>query len=348
MADKKAIIQETSAEAQYDATAKKLLSQKEFLANILVRSVKDFMGMDPRTVETLIEGEPYVGTVPVEPGFTNSVQHEPGKEITGMNTESKVRNEGVAYFDILFYVRTADSFSKIIINIEAQKSEPSEYDVELRGIFYAAREISSQLEREFTSQHYNDIKKVYSIWICMNEPENTMEKIYLTKQDLIGQTRWSDRYEVINVVIVRLAKLLDADKDHKLHRLFGALFLPEISEAEKDAILENEFKIPMVGERKELLESMCNLSQGIKEIGIEQGEKQGMQKGLQKGMQKGLKKGIQQGIQQGLEQGRTSEIFSSVQEGDYSVERGAQKLNLSVPEFEKQMTEAGYQIPAGV
>ena len=55
----------------------------------------------------------------VEPGFTNSVQ------IKGMNSENKVRNEGVAYFDILFYVRTSDGLSKVIINIEAQKSEPN-------------------------------------------------------------------------------------------------------------------------------------------------------------------------------------------------------------------------------
>ena len=35
----------------------------------------------------------------------------------------------------------------------------------------------------------------------------------------------------------------------------------------------------------------------------------------------------------------------SVQEGDYGVVRGAQKLNLSVEEFEKEMSAAGYQIP---
>lgn len=65
-----------------------------------------------------------------------------------------------------------------------------------------------------------------------------------------------------------------------------------------------------------MLRTMCNLSQGIKE----------------------------QGIEQGLEQGRKSEIFTSVQEGDYGIERGAQKMNLSVEEFTKQMTSAGYKI----
>ena len=47
----------------------------------------------------------------------------------------------------------------------------------------------------------------------------------------------------------------------------------------------------------------------------------------------------------GREEGRDLEVFSSVQEGDYSIERGAQKLNLSVQEFEQRMKEAGFKIP---
>ncbi|MDD6481360.1 MAG: hypothetical protein PUF65_03635, partial [Lachnospiraceae bacterium] len=61
-----------------------------------------------------------------------------------------------------------------------------------------------------------------------------------------------------------------------------------------------------------------------------------------------MQQGIQQGMQQGMQQGRTCEIFSSVQDGDYSIERGAQKMNLSISEFEKRMTEAGYKIPSEV
>ena len=46
-----------------------------------------------------------------------------------------------------------------------------------------------------------------------------------------------------------------------------------------------------------------------------------------------------------LAKGRKKEVFMSVQEGDYGVVRGAQKLDLSVEEFEKEMSAAGYQIP---
>lgn len=58
------------------------------------------------------------------------------------------------------------------------------------------------------------------------------------------------------------------------HRFLGALFLPELSAEEKNDMLENEFDIKMEGDRKELLKSMCNLSQGIKEQGIEQGRRE--------------------------------------------------------------------------
>ena len=53
----------------------------------------------------------------------------------------------------------------------------------------------------------------------------------------------------------------------------------------------------------------------------------------------------EEGREEGLAEGRKKEVFMSVQEGDYGVVRGAQKLNLSVEEFEKEMSAAGYQIP---
>ena len=62
-------------------------------------------------------------------------------------------------------------------------------------------------------------------------------------------------------------------------------------------------------------------------------------------LKRGLEQGMKQGLEQGLEQGRRFEIFTSVQEGDYSIERGAQKMNLSVAEFTRQMTSAGYKVP---
>ena len=76
--------------------------------------------------------------------------------------------------------------SQIIVNIEAQKDEPKGYDILNRAIFYVSRLISSQKERDFENSHYDDIKRVYSIWVCMNMKENSMKHIYLVEEDLVG------------------------------------------------------------------------------------------------------------------------------------------------------------------
>ena len=54
----------------------------------------------------------------------------------------------------------------------------------------------------------------------------------------------------------------------------------------------------------------------------------------------------QEMIRRGREEGRLQEIFLSVQEGDYSIERGAQKSNMSAKEFEELMVKEGYKLPA--
>lgn len=56
--------------------------------------------------------------------------------------------------------------------------------------------------------------------------------------------------------------------------------------------------------------------------------------------------GRAEGREEGRAEGREKEIFCSVQDGDYGLERGAEKLQLSVPEFTRRMEEAGYQAPS--
>ena len=147
----------TSDTAQYDNSAKRLLGNKYILAHILVYTVEEFKGMHPMDVVPLIEGEPKIGIVPVEPGLTN-VRN--GEKIIGLNTENTEEKDGLIRFDIIFYVRMGDGLTQIIINVEAQKDDPDEYDILNRAIFYVSRMVSSQKERDFVHQHYNDIKKV--------------------------------------------------------------------------------------------------------------------------------------------------------------------------------------------
>lgn len=272
-AELKNAIKATDSKAEYDTSAKRLLGQKSILAHILVKTVDEFKGMDPKKVVDSIEGTPHIGTVPVELGLTNAVSEKNGERLVGFNTENGEVNEGLIRFDIVFYVRMKDGLSQIIINVEAQKDEPNGYEILNRAIFYVSRLISSQKERDFENSSYDDIKRVYSIWICMNMKENTMSYVHLTKEDLIGSYEWKGNLDLLNIIMIGLAKKLpEHDETYELHRLLGALLSQDLTVDEKLNIIGNEYDIPIEENFRKDVSVMCNLSQGIEEKGIAIGE----------------------------------------------------------------------------
>lgn len=272
----KSAVMATDRDAQYDNSAKRLIAHKIILARILVKTVEEFKGMDPLEVAALIEGLPYISAVPVEPGLTNAVHFQNGQRLVGFNTENQELNEGLVRFDIVFYVRMKDGLSQIIINVEAQKDEPSDYKILNRAVFYVSRLVSSQKERDFENSSYNDIKSVYSIWICMNMEENTMSHIHLTKEDLIGSYEWKGNLDLLNIIMIGLAKELpEHDETYELHRLLGALLSRELTVDEKLDIIGKEYDIPLEENFRKDMSTMCNLSQGVKEEGIAIGRAEG-------------------------------------------------------------------------
>ncbi len=259
--------------AQYDESAKRLLGQKSILAHILVKTVDEFKGMNPKDVVSYIEGKPYISTIPVEPGLTNISSEKDGQKIIGFNSENAELNEGLVRFDIVFYVRMKDGLSQIIINVEAQKDEPKGYEILNRAIFYVSRLISSQKGRDFDNTSYNDIKRVYSIWVCMNMNENSMNYIHLTNENVLGSYKWKGKLDLLNIVMIGLAeKLPERDERYELHRLLGALLSKELTIDEKLNIIGTEYNIPIEDNIRKDVSVMCNLSQGIEEKGIAIGE----------------------------------------------------------------------------
>ena len=267
--DIKMSVKATDTKAQYDNKAKQLLGHKIILAHILVNTVEEFKGMNPIDAVQYIEGEPHIGAVPVDGGATNIENQE---KVIGLNTENSEINEGMIRFDIIFYVRMKDGLSQIIVNVEAQKSEPSSYNILNRAIFYVSRMISSQKGRDFVKSNYNDIKRVYSIWICMNVDEHSMSHIHLTRDDVIGSHNWKGDINLLNIVLVGLAEdLPEKTEKYELHRLLGALLSSKLNVDEKLDIIGNEFRIPLESDIRKDVSEMCNLSQGIEERGVEKG-----------------------------------------------------------------------------
>ena len=297
--DIKKSISATDKDAQYDEKAKNLLGHKIILAHILVKTIDEFKGMNPKGMNPkdavqYIEGEPYISRVPVDAGSTNVEKEQDGEKVIGLNTENSELNEGLVRFDIIFYVRMKDGLSQVIVNIEAQKAEPSAYDIINRAVFYVSRMISSQKGREFVNSNYNDIKRVYSIWICMNMSQNCMNYIHFTQESVVGTYQWKGDIDLANIVLIGLAEdLPEKEERYELHRLLGALLSAKLNVDEKFDIIGNEFDIPLESDIRKDVNDMCNLSQGIKEQAYAEGTENGIAKGVEKIIIKMYRKGYE-------------------------------------------------------
>ena len=259
----KKTVRASDKDAQYDEKAKKLLGHKIILAYILVNTIEEFREMNPKEVVNYIEGEPYISVVPVDSGMTNGkkkVGDNPRKEleedtktteqVSRLNTENSEINEGMIRFNIIFYVRMKDGLTQIIINVEAQKEEPRKYKIVNRAIFYICRIVSSQKGRDFVNSEYDNMKRVYSIWICMNMKEHSLSHIHLEEEQIIGSHKWKGDLDLLNIIIIGIAK---------------------------------EYDIPLENDIRKDVKEMCNLSQGIREEAFEEGQEYGYREGQEKG-----------------------------------------------------------------
>lgn len=264
-----------SEQEAYDSQAKALIGDKSILGKILTYCIREFDGKTSDKPSLCIAEDVKIGKIPVYPGETNA--NLVNVVIKERNSEDRVPYEGCVTFDLLSDVYyDAELKNKVIVDCEIQKKFNPGYPIVTRGIFYVARKISSQLGREFSSGHYEDIKKVYSIWICLNAPrkaENTLNRYRIVEENVVGYYYVDEKcYDLMEVVLISLSKNI-ADKNRselKLHRMLGVLFAPRMSLADKKDILEREYGILMTKEIKGRLDSMCNLGEGIYEMGIEQ------------------------------------------------------------------------------
>ena len=197
------VLHEVSNKAKYDTEVKRLLSDKTILAWIMKFTVEEFKTQSIEIIRECIEGEPEISKWKVRPGHTPEA-------IVGSETSDKVVGEGEITYDIRFFAITPNkNHIKLIINVEAQKKYYPGYDLVTRGIFYCARMLSAQLDTEFTTKNYDDIKKVYSIWICMETPQNaknTITEYRIQQNKLFGDFQGKARYDLLSTVMVCLGE----------------------------------------------------------------------------------------------------------------------------------------------
>jgi len=255
-------IDAVGTDAQYDAACKKLLANREILAWILKEVAEEFKDCDVRTIaEKYIEGQPEVASVLVNPGETNA-------QIMGLRNEDSVYGEGKITYDVHFKALypQGSRLIKLFVNVEGQKDFYPGYAIPKRGIFYCSRMLSSQYQTEFKEPYYDEIKKVYSIWICMNPSKkagNTIVKYSIHKEDMLGETEVSKGdYDLLTMVMICLGGE-EASNYEGIVKLLDVLFSNVRDAEEKKYILEEEFGIRMTEQMEKEVHVMCNFSEAL-------------------------------------------------------------------------------------
>ncbi len=285
----------TNYASSYDTNIKFLLADKQILARILKYAVQEFKDMDIGAIMAGIGDDINVGTKALDAGMSNMGR------VTGSNIEDNVPGEGKIFFDIRFTAYHGETEMKFLINLEAQKTSDHGklgYHLENRIIFYLARMISAQKQTEFYHSDYDSLKKVRSIWICMDNGEggDSIEEINLDRKTVFGNKVSSYGMDLMRGIIINIRG--GRNREDSQNTLISMLekLLSQTDADEKKRILEEKYGMIMTEELEGRIQTMCNLSENIIALGIMEGMEKGMQEGMEKGMQEGMEKGMEEGI----------------------------------------------------
>ena len=284
------------AKKSYDAACKEVLADRYILANILKECVAEFQDESIAFIATeCIQGTPEISTLPVRADEVERLR------LDGLNTEDVSLTESVVHYDIRFRAilpRTGRPI-KLIINVEAQNDFSPGYSLLKRAIYYCCRMISAQYGMVFSHSSYDEIEKVYSIWICTHpsdEWEYTITKYAMQEQSLIGNAHAkTSEYDLIVPVMVCLGKK-NYRKLSGVLRLLNMVLLHRSQNDRNEVLteLKEQFNVIMTPNLEEGVAQVCNLSEGVYRDGVAYG--------------------IEQGLEQGIEQGRIETVLALLKE----------------------------------
>ena len=233
--------------ATYDHLAKRFLARKAILAHILKHTVAEFADSSLQDIERkYIEGDPTasINTIPLDDTL----------DIKGKNTESNSPLEGLVTFDIIFDAIAPSSGEpiKLIINIEPQKTTTSiDYKLMKRAIYYVARLISSQKEKEFHDELKN--YDLFKIIVLNLGTKKTSHKLLDLLHLLFMDLKLSDEKE--KVLHDEYDITLTRDMRKELTEM-GGLMEPLLKIAAEQAAAKAAEKTAAETEKKTLLDNI--------------------------------------------------------------------------------------------
>ena len=265
------------AGTHYDESEKSLWRHKELIAPVLkfvVRELKDY------TVDeiigfidnTTITREQFVSPVP--------------ETVDIVNAELSSTVEKLLRFDVKFCIvnpaleKTRDGKAhKLHVDFEPQHdyypSNPG-YPIVKRGLYYAARDLSSQLSSVTKETNYAALEKVVSIWVCnFGVPSayvNTVSKYFIQKEDIIGiVNEKTEHYDLMECIIIRRDDAVPFEKGDNVFDYLQAVYTGDVNRV--NHYVDTADKPEIRREVRKMTYSEARFVQGF-ERGIEQGIRQ--------------------------------------------------------------------------
>ncbi len=260
-------VQATNDASSYDTNVKFLLADKQILARILKYAVQEFKDMTVNDIMGCIGNDIDVGSKPVDAGLSNMGR------VNETSTEDNIPGEGKIFYDIRFTAYHKETEMKFLINLEAQKSsDPNKlgYHLENRIIFYLARMISAQKQTEFFHSDYDNLKKVRSIWICLDNEEDgdAIEEISLERKAVFGNRKSGYNTDLMKGIIVNVRSRNNSKTSKNVLISMLENLFAQTNVEEKKRILTEEYGMIMTTDLEGRIQTMCNLSENIVEQSV--------------------------------------------------------------------------------
>lgn len=289
------VIENNEIGKAYDDYCKKILCNKQILAYIIKECVSEFENIPLKEIPHYIESTPEFDVILND-------------DIQGKNLEDESISGALIKYDILFVVsvprkkrQNENELISVFVNLEAQNKDNPGYPLLSRAVYYCSRLLAKQKNAPDGFQHskFDEIKKVYSIWICIQhakEKDNVMNTYSM--HEVCRKRKWEapkEDYDLMNAVMIYPGKDYTSQKEFKdncdLMEMLFILFIAKLKAEDKKAKLKEKYDIIMTQEIESEVDYMCNLSQGIREEGLAEGLTKGRIEGRAEGLEKGVAKG---------------------------------------------------------
>ena len=257
---------------QYNQSCLVLLQDAQIQAHIVKAIVKELDDFSLSEVESIIQGR-----MPWEKDPAPLA-----KSMKTLDPQIRFRN-GYIIYDIYYQIKYVKGASKtgIYINVEAMNNPYPGYPLTSRGVMYSSASIVEQYNVEYDANHYEEIKKIYVIWLILQAPDymDGCINIYQMKEDhLAGDYKDKeenyDKQEIVSINIGKNHKLENKYEvyDELLTPLF-VLFTAKIKDSEEKLRILKDYGFVLTDTLKEEVKNMCDLATGVLEQGREQGGK---------------------------------------------------------------------------